>query len=254
MNLVKYIVVSYKASEKKLLSLQKLSKNLQFIDNGNSKSLIKISESLNFISNKENMGYGGAANIGINNSLSEGFEWVVILNQDLELSKKSLILFEEHLRNCKPGIVGVFAGKLDENRWTTIIPSVKSDYISGAFIAVHKDVIRKIGYFYEPYFMYYEDVDYCLRAKAAGFPINKVLLEGIEHEESSSLGKGSFMHEYYLSRNHLLFLQRLAPFKVKLKEYIRLPLTCYEYTKNENRGALEGLKDYLLGRFGEKKI
>ncbi len=254
MKLVEYIVVSYKASDKKLLSLQKLSKNIEFIDNSNSINLVKSSENLNFISNKENLGYGGGANVGIKNSLSEGFEWFVILNQDLEISKNSLSLFEEHLKNSKPGIVGVFPGKLDENRWTTIIPSTETDYISGAFIAIHKDVVRKIGYFYEPYFMYYEDVDYCLRAKESGFPISKISLEGIKHEESPSLGKGSFMHEYYLSRNHMLFLQRQAPLKVKLKEYMRLPLTCYEYVQNQNKGALEGLKDYFMGRFGEKKL
>lgn len=45
------------------------------------------------------------------------------------------------------------------------------DWVSGGFMLIKKQVIQKIGYFDENFFMYYEDVDYCKRAKQAGFEI-----------------------------------------------------------------------------------
>jgi len=44
------------------------------------------------------------------------------------------------------------------------------DWVTGAFIAFDRDVFDRTGGFDEDYFMYYEDVDFCLRARAAGFP------------------------------------------------------------------------------------
>ena len=96
-------------------------------------------------------------------------------------------------------------------------------------MAIHKRVIEKIGYFYEPYFMYYEDADLCVRAKNAGFPLKKLNGAGIEHSDRPVWGKGSRIHEYYLARNHLWFVWRLAPWNVKLYELIRLPKTLLEF-------------------------
>ncbi|MFZ5845239.1 MAG: glycosyltransferase family 2 protein, partial [Patescibacteria group bacterium] len=154
------------------------------------------------------------------------------------------------LKDSQPGIVGPFAGSLNPRRWTTIVPSKRADYISGSCIGIHREVIEKVGYFYEPYFLYYEEVDLCLRAKKQGFLLRWLPIKEISHEESVSLGKGSFLHQYYLSRNHLLFVERQAPFRVKLYEFLRLPKTIYEHYVRKEWGALAGIIDYFLRRFG----
>jgi len=43
------------------------------------------------------------------------------------------------------------------------------DWITGAFIGLRRELFDKIGGFDEDYFMYDEDVDFCLRARQAGF-------------------------------------------------------------------------------------
>lgn len=43
------------------------------------------------------------------------------------------------------------------------------DWITGAFIGFPRELFDKIGGFDEDFFMYYEDVDFCLRARRAGF-------------------------------------------------------------------------------------
>ena len=227
-----FVIVTYKPDVAVLTTLRK---NLE------GKPVIEIDNT------QHNVGYGGGANAGIRKALARGAEWVVILNQDIEISTKALDDLRDTLSHCRPGILGPFAGKLDKKRWTTILKSERSldqftlseveglgttrktEYVSGSCMAIHKRVIEKIGYFYEPYFMYYEDADLCVRAKNAGFPLKKLNGAGIEHSDRPVWGKGSRIHEYYLARNHLWFVWRLAPWNVKLYELIRLPKTLLEF-------------------------
>lgn len=229
-----FIIVTYRADKKVLdvLRCALVSSRVIIVDN-----------------TKKNLGYGGGANAGIKQALKQGAKWVVVMNQDVEMAKESVERLTDILKKSSPAIVGPFAGRLDENRWTTSVPATKMDYISGSVFAIHRDVINKVGYFYEPYFLYYEEADYCMRAKHIGFPLRWLPIAGIKHEESVSLGKGSFLHQYYLSRNHLLFVERQAPHTVKLYEFLRLPKTIFEHLTRREWGALLGLFHYFIRRF-----
>ena len=173
---------------------------------------------------ERNLGYGGGANVGMKKAFSAGARWAVVVNQDVTLTRTGIMKFAEELERCEPGIIGPEAGSLDPKRWTTILPtSKKIDYISGSLMAIHRDVYEATDGFYEPYFMYYEDADISLRAKKAGFGLRQLDIDGFGHETHGSPGKN-----YYLARNHLLFVFRNAPFSVKLYELIRLPKTIWE--------------------------
>jgi hypothetical protein len=232
-----FIIVSYKPDNQ---SLKVLKKSLEGV------TLLVVDNT------KNNRGYGGGANVGIRSALKSGADWIVIMNQDLKLTKTAVKQFATKIIKSSPGIVSPFRGSLNIARWTTIMPSKKTDYISGACMAIHKNVITSVGYFYDPFFMYYEDADYSIRAKKLGFPLLYSHTRGIKHDDSPSLGKGSYLHEYYLSRNHLLFLEREAPLSVKVREFVRLPKTLLEYSLAKNYGGLEGIKDYLLRKFDQK--
>ena len=45
------------------------------------------------------------------------------------------------------------------------------DWVPGCFFLIRRDVIAQIGTFDPRFFMYYEEVDYCRRAKAAGWKV-----------------------------------------------------------------------------------
>jgi GT2 family glycosyltransferase len=176
---------------------------------------------------EENHGYGGGANVGIQYALEHGAEWVVICNQDIVMPEKDIKTFVETLKKSEPGIFGPEVGSFDTRRWTTILPAKGSvDYVSGSCMAIHKNVLQTVGAFYEPYFMYYEDADFSVRAKKAGFPLHHVELSGFKHNLNFASGRKK---EYYLARNHLLFALRNAPWQVKLHELLRLPKTLYDY-------------------------
>jgi len=55
--------------------------------------------------------------------------------------------------------------------------------------------------------------------------------------------------QYYMARNHLLFLERFSSPKIKLRELIRMPKTIYE--AKSRKYELLGIRDYFLRRLGK---
>ena len=248
---IAFIIISYHPEKKEL---QELIATLTgffviVVDNGGTLTFDDVGKAT-LLSQSSNVGYASAANIGIHHASGFGATWFVMLNQDVKCTRKSILSLTRKLRVLPPSVAGPFPGGLDPKRWTTILPAESVDYLTGSIVAIHEKVIGKVGYFYEPYFLYYEDADYSVRAKLAGFPLVRISLEHVNHEETRSLGKGSFTHQYYLSRNHLLFVFRLAPRMVKLHELVRLPKTISEHIRRKEHGALTGIRDFLLRKGG----
>lgn len=249
---IAFIIIAYHPNPREF---KKLLTNLEgfptiIIDNGATLTLDDVGRAT-LLTQTKNVGYGAAANIGIHNASGFGAKWFVILNQDMLLTRQAVLSFIRQLKKLPPCIAGTFAAGLDDSRWTTILPSDRVDYLTGSCVAIHEKIVGKIGYFHEPYFLYYEDADYCVRAKLAGYPLIRVELEDVSHEESASLGRGSRLHQYYLARNHLLFVRRLAPAPVKFYEFFRFGKTVAEHMMRRQKGALRGIRDYLMGRFGK---
>jgi len=249
-----FVVIAFQSDVEELHKLSSVLPSLftVVIDNGQTLTQGDVGEAT-LLSQSQNVGYGAAANIGMRHALAYGAQWVVILNQDTVFTRTAVEELQKQLGKLEPCIAGPVAGGLDFKRWTTVLPSKKTQYITGSCIAVHQKVIKKIGYFYEPYFLYYEEADYCIRAKRAGFMLRAFPIEGITHEESVSLGRGSAAHQYYLARNHLHFVSRMAPSRVRTYEWLRFPLTISEHIIRHEWGALAGVGDFVLRRFGPRK-
>ncbi len=129
----------------------------------------------------KNLGFAAAVNIGIKKSLARGADKILLVNPDIEINKINFgegdIISPVLLSN---GVYD-YGGKV--NWWigrTTHVEMLKPvqhdtipiDYVSGACMLIDKKVFAKIGFFDERFFMYFEDVDFCLRAKNAGFKIS----------------------------------------------------------------------------------
>ena len=55
------------------------------------------------------------------------------------------------------------------------------DWVAGMFLLLRTTVYRQLGGFAERYFLYYEDVDLCARARLAGLEIVQLALPGVIH-------------------------------------------------------------------------
>lgn len=231
---------------------------------------------INIIQNSENLGYAGGNNRGIKYLLDREAKYIFILNPDTEIKKDTIEkLIEVFLQDKKTGIAGpkIFdkegkiwscGGKIDKKRFSGGLIGLgekdhgqydqirEINYIPGTAMMVKKEVFEKVGLFEEKYFIYYEDTELSLRAKKAGFKIVFVPKAVIHHQESTSFGKKSGAHNYYMARNHLLFVERNAPVAIKLQELIRLLKTIWEHAKKKKKYAILGIKDYFLRRFGRR--
>lgn len=250
---VVFVVIGYKPVKEALSSLLWSFGKRSVIVVNNGRVRLANNQLVRVIGDGRNLGYSAGANLGMKEAFGMGALWVVICNQDLFVTPKAVESLVTTLATTSIGIAGPFAGGLDPNRMTTILPSEKADYITGSCIAIHKTVYETIGNFYEPYFLYYEEVDYCVRAKRKGFAITHLPVDGIIHEENNMLGNNTLAHQYYLSRNHLLIVKKLALSRVKCYEFIRMPLTIFEHIVRRQWGALQGIRDFFLGRFGLKE-
>lgn len=81
------------------------------------------------------------------------------------------------------------------------------DYVSGCAMLVRREVIEKIGLFDERFFLYFEDVDLCLRAKRAGFQV-AVDREALIIHNLIEGKERSFFKNYHLLRSNFIFINK----------------------------------------------
>lgn len=267
-----------------LKSLTQLSvENLKIIvvDNNSTDGSIEIIKrqfpKVEIIHNKVNLGYAGGVNKGVKWAMDKNADYVLILNNDTVFGRNFLsVLLKTLEERPKVGILGSkiyfygnskkiwFAGGIiDRKRFSGGHIGYKEkdkgqydnlkevDFITGCTMLIKHEVFEKIGFFDNRYFLYYEDVDFCVRAKRAGFKIIFVPQSILYHKVSAGKENSPFM-SYLLARNHFLFLEKNAPFNIKIREFLRLPKTIYEHYKKDEKFALLGIRDYFLRRFGNR--
>ncbi len=176
------------------------------------------------IANKENLGFAKSNNLGI--SASKG-EFVILLNNDIEVGKNWEWGFLDAAKDDETGIVGckllypngriqhagcsltpwkiVFHGRGDADKGQ--YDKVREyDYVTGAAFFIKRAVIEKIGYLDEGYSpLYYEETDYCMRAKKAGFRVVYTPKSVLIHKEGATVtGMGRVF--YYRERSRVRFM------------------------------------------------
>jgi len=94
---------------------------------------------------------------------------------------------------------------------------VTCGFVTGSFMVVKKEVIDKVGFFDEKYFMYYEDVDYCFRANKAGFRVGVDTKITYQHSENSRKNK---LKSKWLAKSRWRFFWKYANWKQKIREMV----------------------------------
>src|SRR5262249_25180660 len=90
-------------------------------------------------------------------------------------------------------------------------PSRAVDAVSGCAMLVRREVLERVGLFDEAYFFGFEDLDLCLRARAAGFRSEVVPEAAVRHEGHATIGRRSPERLYHAARNHLRLARRARP-------------------------------------------
>ena len=83
-----------------------------------------------------------------------------------------------------------------------------TDYIPGTAMGISKKAFKTIGGMDESFFMYWEDVDFCYRARKAGIKMARAYPAEIHHGIGRTCHKKSLYTTYYFQRNRMLFAKR----------------------------------------------
>ena len=81
-------------------------------------------------------------------------------------------------------------------------------YAHGAAMMVKREVIDKVGFMPECYFLYYEELDWSVMIRRADYDIWYEPACTVYHKESQATGQNSPLKSYYMTRNRLLFAKR----------------------------------------------
>jgi GT2 family glycosyltransferase len=186
----------------------------------------------------ENLGFTGGNNVGLRYVQARGEakgELVWILNNDTVVESSSLREMVTRLNeDPELGAIGatVFwydrpdsvqvAGGGRLSRWsgfTTVarVPSrvrpngMPFDFISGACMLVRLEVLGQVGLFDERFFMYSEEVDWCLRMRQAGMQLGYAPQARVWHKGEGSIQRHSDGRDYHTVRSALLLIHKFAP-------------------------------------------
>lgn len=223
-----------------LASLQKVRyPNFQAIvvDNGSTDGSVAVLRAahphLPILENGSNLGFAGGNNPGIEWALRHHAEWVLLLNNDtvvapdfldafLKAAKeqpKGKIFGAKILRYSQPEIIDHLGGFWNPQVGEFISPDSgqpdhpyfnmrAADYVCGAALLMHRSVPETIGLLEPNFFLFWEESDYCYRAKKAGLEVWTAPEAKIWHKVSSSFTGGKPHMHYFWWRSRLLWIER----------------------------------------------
>ncbi len=227
-----------------------------------SKKELKKKNYLRVISDK-NKGYAYGVNLGLKQAIAEGFKYFVVINNDTYLKEdfvKNILKsithhpssiiggkiyyasgYEYHKRRYNKAQLGRIlwyaGGYVDWNNVFIVHRGVdeidkkqyndftETEFVTGCLISFDINVINKVGFWDEGYFLYFEDADFCERAKRKQITLYYDPSIIIWHKNAQSTGgSGSFLQQKYQKTSRLRFGLKYAPLKIKIhlvKNYLQ---------------------------------
>ena len=213
------------------------------VDNGSQnqegKSLKKLFPEIELIENAENLGFSEGNNVGIRFALEQGFSHIMLLNNDTEVESDFLgEMMRKFHQNSRLGVVQPLILFLNDpkkiwsagGKWASSVGRAITlgdrgpladyrfkvtnlDWATGCCMLLSREAILKTGLLNAQYFAYFEDVEWSLRFKKAGFEISLAEKAVIYHEAGASSKKthseGTLSPKvfYYNVRNQFFLLR-----------------------------------------------
>jgi GT2 family glycosyltransferase len=243
-----------------------------------------VDAQVDVVTTPANLGFSGGVNAGIRRAMARGADLVLILNDDVTVSPDCNHPLERGLRQAAAAVAGplvvdrrspgrVLSRGLAFSPWTgrmTVMGHGErtaarpadvrvTDAVSGCAMLVDAKMFPVVGLFDEAYFFGFEDLDFCLRARAHAFRTVVVPGAVVEHLGGASMGD-SPRRLYFAARNHLRLAARVAESgrlhsAARGSAIVVLNLLHAMFaiggTWSARMGAVvRGTRDYTRGRFG----
>lgn len=181
----------------------------------------------------ENRRFAGGNNVGVRRALDSGADAVMLLNNDVQadpaMLERLVLALEQDARPAAAAPLIYFAAPTDliwyaGGRCSPALGHAshrglrardhgqfraieETGYLTGCCLVATRGVWERVGLLDERYFIYAEDADWCLRARALGVPLLFVPTARLWHQVSASSGGASNPWKIYqrLRANAALF-------------------------------------------------
>jgi GT2 family glycosyltransferase len=223
-----------------LRAMQAPGLDILVIDNGSaddSAAIFKENQiDFRLLALPENLGFAAGINKGLQMALDEGYDYALMVNNDAfaapdmmaELlaeaapdigllspkiyyeSEPERIWFANGVRQSLTlDLRDTGQGELDGPQWKD---SRDVDYLLGTCLLVNLPAVRQVGLLDERFFFYFEDLDWSLRLRQAGFRLRLAAKAHLLHRVAYSTGgeEDSPLRRYHLAHSSVIFWRRHA--------------------------------------------
>jgi len=234
-----------------------------------------------FIQSGANLGFAGGNNVGIEDAVKRGFDYIILMNNDLILPKDIVVklvdfmdknpevglaspkmyfakgyeFHKDRYKETEKGKVFWYAGgNIDKENVYTNHRGVdeidhgqydrieETDVANGACVIIRREVFKKIGLLDASFFLYWEDADFSERAKRAGYKVMYFPKTCMWHKVSASTGgSGSPTNDYFLTRNRFFYAMRYSSFRTKFAVFRDTVRLVFFGRTWQKKGALDAL-------------
>jgi hypothetical protein len=231
-----------------------------------------------------NRGYAGGANLGIRAALERGAKTVLVLNNDARVRPGATAAARRVLdRDPRVAVVGarVLTREDPTRLWLawgrvtwrqSLVALVGADvpdgpefgrehdveWVAGCALWLRAEALAGVGLFDEEFFAYHEEVEWCARAREAGWRVVYAPSAVVSHTGRGSHGSPASIRrrKYFAARNTILFARRHGrPGQhLKLAAFltVSLPLELLWHLPRGDVGQVwlkvRGIHDGLTGR------
>lgn len=235
---------------------------------------------------KSNLGFARGCNAGLRVALRMGADYLMLLNNDVALHPDAIAELVATLE-ADPGMgaagpliyyasepqrvwfgggevqmggrVGAEHGEDTDARPGD--PPRGSGWLPGTAIMARREAVLRAGPLDPAYFLYWEDVDWCMRLRRAGYRLLLVPGAVLWHKVNASTGALplSLSIVYYWERNRLRFIERWGDLPTRLIAWSKILWRLLAWGVRlpphdpQARVKLEAYRDYLLRRFGPRR-
>lgn len=209
-----------------------------------------------------NTGFAGGNNAGIRLALQGGADYVLLLNNDTVVDPECIQpLVEFDLANpdvgaqcgkiyffSEPKKLWFTGGSYSVDKASSLHPGMHefdngqhdaiedTDFATGCMMFIRRQVIEKVGMLDDSFFAYFEDTDWCVRARKMGYRIIYNPRAKIWHKVSATSKIDSPAYLYLLMRNKIFMVRKHSP---PGRWLIFLPYFVYFYGRHILRMALK---------------
>lgn len=265
-------------------------------EDGSPKAIAETFPKVQIMRNSENVGFAEGCNVGIRQAMKSGSAYVWLLNNDTLVDPRSLTFLvraaekdnsigmtgskiydydDPNIIRCAGMTINWFRGQIDLIGWHQRDTGQFNNYsdvdgLEGCSLLIRRRVCEEVGLMDKEYFLYCEEIDWCLRARQRGFRCTFVPESIVFHKGGASSGEAYRpILSYYGTRNMLRTISKSFPFP-KREIYLFTAIVCKVWMQRKDivkaflvrvggnkayefdASTLLGVMDFMLNRKGLK--